>query len=88
MIIVPASEFSKNFGKYRETVQREPVAVTAHERVTGYFVSANEYEEYIRVKARMPKAYAVEELSQETIQAIAHARMDARHDHLDALLDE
>lgn len=88
MITVPATEFSKNFGRYRELVQREPVAVTSHERVTGYFVSSSEYEEYVRVKSMMPKAYAVEELSQETIQAIAASKMDARHNHLNSLLDE
>ncbi len=88
MITVPATEFSKNFGKYRETVQREPVAVTAHERVTGYFVSAREYEEYIEMKDKIPQAYAVEELSEETIQAIANTKMDSRHNHLNDLLDE
>ena len=88
MITVPATEFSKNFGRYRELVQREPVAVTSHERVTGYFVSSSEYEEYVRVKSMMPMAYAVEELSEETIQAIAASKMDMRHNHLNSLLDE
>ncbi len=88
MKIVPASEFSKNFGRYREMAQREPIAVTSHERVTGYFVSSAEYEEYVRLKSMLPKAYAVEELSQETIQAIAASKMDARHNHLNSLLDE
>lgn len=88
MITVPSTEFSKNFGRYRELVQREVVAVTSHERVTGYFVSSTEYEEYMRVKSLMPKAYAVEELSEETIQAIAASKMDARHNHLNSLLDE
>lgn len=87
MLMIPSSEFSKNFGRYREIAQREPVAVTSHERITGYFVSRSEYEEYLRLKARMPKAYAVEELSEETIQAIAASKMDARHDHLNSLLD-
>lgn len=88
MKIVPASEFSKNFGRYREMAQREPIAVTSHERVTGYFVSSAEYEEYVRLKSMLPRAYAVEELSQETIQAIAASKMDARHDHLNSLLDD
>lgn len=88
MKIVPASEFSKNFGRYREMAQREPIAVTSHERVTGYFVSSAEYEEYVRLKSMLPKAYAVEELSQETIQAIAASKMGARHNHLNSLLDE
>lgn len=88
MVTVPASEFSKNFGRYREMAQREAVAVTSHDRVTGYFVSSTEYEEYLHMKARMPKAYAVEELSEETIQAIAASKMDAKHGHLNSLLDD
>ncbi len=87
MIQVPSSEFSKNFGKYREAALREPVAVTSHDRVTGYFVSAEEYEGYEKAKKRMSKALAVEELSEETIQAIAKSKMDARHKKLDKFMD-
>ncbi len=88
MIMVPSSEFSKNFGRYREVAQREPVAVTNHDRVTGYFVSGAEYEKYLELKARMSKAYDVGELSEATIQAIAASKMDAKHDHLNSLLDD
>ena len=88
MITVAATEFSKNFGRYRELAQREAVAVTSYERVTGYFVSRSEYEELQRLRSMMPKAYAVEELSEATVQAIATSRMDALHNHLDALLDD
>lgn len=88
MLTVAATEFAKNFGQYREAVQREPVAVTSHDRVTGVFLSAREYAEYQRLKSLMGKAYAVEELSEETLQAIAASRMDARHDALNALLDD
>ena len=88
MITVAATEFSKNFGRYRELAQREAVAVTSYERVTGYFVSRSEYEELQRLRSMMPKAYAVEELSEATVQAIATSRMDALHNHLNALLDD
>jgi len=87
MLKVPASEFSKNFGKYREAALREPVAVTSHERVTGYFVSRDEYDEYARLKKQMPKALAVEELSEKTIQALAKTKMSSRHKNLNELLD-
>ena len=87
MITVSASEFSKNFGRYRELAQREPVAVTSHDRVTGYFVCGPDYEAYLRMKAQIANSSAVAELSDETIQAIAASTMDAKHDHLDALLD-
>jgi hypothetical protein len=76
MLKVPSSEFSKNFGKYREAALREPVAVTSHER-----------DEYARLKKQMPKALAVEELSEETIQALVKTKMSSRHKHLNELLD-
>jgi len=84
---VAATEFARNFGRYREEAQREPVAVVAHNRVTGYFVSARDYDEYQRLKAAASAALAVEELDGATLQALAASRMDARHDHLDALMD-
>ena len=46
---VPATEFTRNFGQYREIAQREPVAVTRHGRATGYFVSVVEFEENRRI---------------------------------------
>jgi len=88
MLTVPASEFSKNFGRYRELVQRQTVAVTSHERVTGYFMSAAEYEELQRLKAMTTQSFAVEELPESAIRAIAESEMDARHAHLDKLMDE
>jgi prevent-host-death family protein len=88
MIQVPTAEFSRNFGRYKEAAQREPVAVTSHGRTSGYFLSAAEFEEYRRLKARATRAFHVSELPQETVDAIAAARMDPMHDHLDRLLDE
>jgi hypothetical protein len=35
---VPASEFTRNFGRYRMRAQREAVAVSSHGQITGYFV--------------------------------------------------
>lgn len=84
---VPATEFARNFGRYREEAQREAVAVVTHNRVTGYFVSARDYDEYQRLKASAPTALAVEELDAATLKALAVSRMDSRHDPLDALLD-
>jgi hypothetical protein len=86
VITVPSTEFAKNFGHYREIVQAEPVAVTSHNRVTGYFISRREFDELVRLKARATKAYAVQDLPEEAIQALANSRMDARHDTLNELL--
>ena len=52
-VMVTATEFAKNFGKYREIAQREPVAVSSHGRVSGYFISGVEFEEYLRVREQL-----------------------------------
>ncbi|MGN6208682.1 type II toxin-antitoxin system Phd/YefM family antitoxin [Asticcacaulis sp.] len=88
MVTVTATEFAKNFGRYREAVHREPVAVTSHERIAGYFLSSEDFEAYQRLKAMLPRAYAAHEMPAETLQALHNVRMDNRHDHLNVLLDE
>lgn len=84
---VPATEFARNFGRYREIVQREPVAVMSHGRPTGYFVSAVEYEDLQRYKNLVRQSFATKDLQREDVEAIAKGRMSAEHDHLNALLD-
>lgn len=87
MTEVAATEFARNFGRYREEVQREPIAVKVHDRVTGYFVSARDFDEYQRLKAMVASAVAVEDLDADTIKTLADARMDTRHTSLDELMD-
>jgi hypothetical protein len=48
--MVPASEFTRNFGRYRMLAQREAVAVSSHGQVTGYFVGPDEFQEFVRFK--------------------------------------
>jgi hypothetical protein len=83
---VPASEFTRNFGHYRMVAQRDAVPVSSHGRITGYFVPAEEYEDFLRFKASR-KSFATVELPQERVRAIAKTRMHPRHNHLNALLD-
>jgi prevent-host-death family protein len=85
---VSATEFTRNFGQYREIVQREPLAVTSHGRATGYFVSAIEYEELQRIKVFARRSRAVADLTAEEIDQMTTARMDSSHDDLNALLDQ
>ena len=82
---VPASEFTRNFGRYRMLAQREAVAVSSHGSITGYFVGPDEYEEFRRYKQRR-RSSATAELSEERAEAIASPRMDEWHAHVDALL--
>lgn len=87
LIQVTATALVRRFGRYREVVQRETIAVSVHDRITGYFVSTQDFEELQRLKAMMPAALAVDELDQTTLQALADATMDKRHAGLDALMD-
>ena len=83
---VPASEFTRNFGRYRMRAQREPVAVSSHGQITGYFIGPDEYEEFRRFRESR-RSFATAELPDEKVEAIRNSRMDPRHAHLDKLLD-
>jgi hypothetical protein len=80
---VPASDFTRNFGRYRMLAQRAAVAVSSDGSIAGYFLAPEEYEEFKRFKQRR-RSFATAELSDEKVEAIGASRMDARHAHLDA----
>src|SRR5580698_11063279 len=83
---VPASEFTRNFGRYRMQAQRAPVAVSSHGQITGYFVGPEEYEEFKRFRESR-RSFATADLPEEKVKAIGASRMDARHASLDTMLD-
>ena len=72
---VPATEFTRNFGRYREIAQRERIAVTSHGRATGYFASAVEYEDLQRIKSASRRRLAVTDLAPGDIEAMTAGRM-------------
>lgn len=88
MVRVTATEFAKNFGRYREEAQREPVAITSHGRTSGYFVSPYEFAELVRLRAYERRVHRIEELPENIVQAISESKMDPKHEHLNALLDK
>lgn len=88
MVAITATEFAKGSGRYKEEAQREPVAITSYGRISGYFVSAKEYEELQRLRAFERRVYRLKGLPKEFIEAIKAPKMDASHDHLNALLEE
>jgi hypothetical protein len=83
---VPASEFTRNFGRYRMEAQREAVGVSSHGRITGYFIGPKEYEEFRRYRESR-QSFATADLADEKVRTIAATQMDARHAHLDSLLE-
>jgi prevent-host-death family protein len=62
MISVSATEFVQNFGHYKEEAQRAPVAITSYGRVSGYFVSATDYE---RMRATSRNVYDIADMPEE-----------------------
>ena len=83
---VAASEFTRNFGAYKLKAQRGAVPVSSHGKIAGYFVAADEYEDFIRYKSQR-RSFATEALPPERVQAIAKTRMHPRHRRLNTLLD-
>jgi PHD/YefM family antitoxin component YafN of YafNO toxin-antitoxin module len=88
MTAVTATEFAKAFGRYKEEAQREPVAITSYGRVSGYFVSAREFDELQRLRAFERRVHRIREMPTELAEAIEATRMNPAHEHLNALLDE
>ncbi|MHB1871982.1 MAG: type II toxin-antitoxin system Phd/YefM family antitoxin [Steroidobacteraceae bacterium] len=88
MSAVTATEFAKGFGRYKEEAQREPVAITSYGRISGYFVSAHEYEELRRLREFERRVYRLKGLPEDVLEAIKNAQMDPVHAHLNALLDD
>jgi hypothetical protein len=83
---VPASEFTRNFGRYRMRAQREAIAVSSHGQITGYFIGPDEYEEFKRFREGR-RSFATAELSEETVETIRSSHMNPRHAHLDRMLE-
>lgn len=88
MVAISATEFARHFGRYKEEAQREPIAITSHSRISGYFVSAQEYAELQRLRSLERRAYNLNSLPVELADAIAASTMNPAHDALNALLDE
>ncbi|QSB02013.1 type II toxin-antitoxin system Phd/YefM family antitoxin [Methylomonas sp. EFPC1] len=87
MLEVSETDFVKHFGQYRERVQREAIAVTSHGRTSGFFVSEEEYKEYLQLKANARKAYSISDLPKDTIKSLATSVMNSSHDHLKEFMD-
>ncbi|MDF1586219.1 type II toxin-antitoxin system Phd/YefM family antitoxin [Geminicoccaceae bacterium 1502E] len=75
---VPASEFARNFGRYRdEALAGSIIAVTSHGRVVGAFLSARELEHYERLKRREREVLVTGELPDEVVAEIEAAEYGA-----------
>ena len=82
---VPASEFTAT-SAVTGCALREPVAVSSHGQITGYFIGPDEYEEFKRFRENR-RSFATAELPEEKVEAIRASRIDKRHAPLDKMLD-
>jgi hypothetical protein len=83
-----ATAFTRCFAEIQHEVHREPVAVTSHSRVTGYFVSPEDYAEFEALRKKARKSLVVGKLPEETVRQLAASRMDPRHAALDGLMND
>lgn len=86
MIRFTASHAGKHFGEIRERALAEPVGIERHGKVSVVVISASEYDRLRSLDSR--RALAASEIPDEVVERLKEAGMDARHAHLDALMDE
>ena len=71
---VPATEFSRNFARYREQAIAEKIIhVTSHGRVIGASLSASEAAHYEELKRRERQSLVVGDLPDDLVAAIEAA---------------
>lgn len=85
MIRVSSAEFQKTFGLLADKAITAPIAITKHGRDHLVVLSAGEYA---RLKRRDRRVHLAAELPDDLLAEVERARMDPRHDHLNALLDD
>jgi len=85
---VPATEFTRNFGRTGSSPSASRFAVTIYRPTTGYFVAAVEFEELQRLKAFARRSRAVANLTKAEVEETAATSVAPEHDHLNVLLDK
>ncbi|RJF80694.1 type II toxin-antitoxin system Phd/YefM family antitoxin [Oleomonas cavernae] len=75
-ITVPATEFIRRPGRYKDAAKHEPIAVTSHGVPEVYLLSPAEYEHYRLLKRREREAFHLKELPEEFVRAILTAPID------------
>lgn len=71
---VPATEFSRNFARYRdEAIVEKVIRVSSHGRLIGAYLSASEVAHYEQLKRRERQSLVVGNLPDDVIAAIETA---------------
>jgi PHD/YefM family antitoxin component YafN of YafNO toxin-antitoxin module len=81
---VTSTVFQQNIGRYQDAAQHGPVAITKNGRTHTVLISAKFFE--LVTKGRV--ARAVEDLDEETVNAIANSSVSPEFAHLDDILKD
>lgn len=87
-MIARATEFCRGFASFQRIVQREPIEVKSHGETTGFFISPEAMARFQRLEADARRACHPSQLPEYLKSAIGEARMDAEHEHLNALMND
>ena len=81
-MVITATEFQQNVGKYQDAALVAPITITKNGRNHTVLISADFFETV--VKGRVSRSVA--DLDDATMKAIAEAEVPARYAHLDDYL--
>lgn len=76
MLAVPATEFVRRPGRYKDAAKHEPIAVTSHGVPEVYLLSPADFEDFQRLKRREREAFHLKELPDDVVRAIVTAPID------------
>jgi hypothetical protein len=87
--VVSSSEFAGKFGHWSFEAQTVPVKVVNNKtgNVLGYFVSAREFSEFVRLRDRLPRAIPAWEMDEELLAELSKP-LPPDYPDLDCLMEE
>lgn len=85
MLFVTSTEFQKNFAKYQDAAQAQPVTITHSGRERAVLLSAETFHQMQRYTREV---LPIEALSDADLAALAAAEPPKGNDHLDRELDQ
>lgn len=83
MVEISSATAGRDFGKYREKAEKEPVIVLHYNKPSVVIVAAEEFE---RLKRRDRKALLIEEMPDWLVDLVREGKMVPQHDHLDGIV--
>lgn len=75
---IPASEFSRNFGRYQDqAIEERVLEISSNGRQVGAFLSQAEYERYLKLKARETSVVKIDDVPESLVRDIERAEYGA-----------